>query len=93
MADPHWTIHGVGDVNGDGYADLVWQHSQGWLAVWYMRGTAVVGTRYLSIDRVSDPNWQIVGVTDTNGDGMADLLWQERTQGWLAVWFLHGTTW
>ena len=33
-----WKIAGVGDFNGDGKPDLVWQHKDGWLALWYMDG-------------------------------------------------------
>ncbi len=45
VADTNWKVVGSGDLNGDGYADLVWQHTQGYLATWYLHGTAVVGTR------------------------------------------------
>ena len=92
MADPNWRIKGLGDVDGDRCADVVWQHTDGTLAVWTMRGPTVTGTRLLSIPKVSDPKWQIAAVADTNGDGMADLIWQEPSQGWLAVWYLQGTT-
>jgi hypothetical protein len=92
MADPNWQIKGLGDIDGDRYADIVWQHTDGTLAAWIMRGTTVMSTRLLSIPKVGDPKWQIAGVTDTNGDGMADLIWQDPSQGWLAVWYLQGTT-
>jgi hypothetical protein len=26
VADATWRIHGVGDVNGDGHCDLIWQN-------------------------------------------------------------------
>ena len=91
VADTNWKIRGVGDTNGDGMADLVWQHqTEGWLAVWYMNGTQVTATQFLSVNRVADTNWQIAGAGDTNGDGKADIVWQHRTAGWLAVWYLNG---
>jgi hypothetical protein len=78
-------------VNGDGTADLIWQHvREGWIAAWLMRGSQVISTSYLSINRVADSDWQIAGAGDTNGDRAADIIWQHRTQGWLAVWYLNG---
>jgi len=89
--DPKWRVRGVADVNGDGKADLIFRHTDGWLAAWYMNGATVIATSMLSIDRVSDPNWVVVGAGDTNGDGRADIVWQHKTEGWLAVWSLDGT--
>ncbi len=87
----NWTIRAVGDIDGDGRADLIWQHrTGGWIAAWLMSGSQVLSTNYLSINRVADTDWQIVGAGDTNGDRAADIVWQHRTQGWLAVWYLNG---
>ncbi len=91
VSDPNWRVVGSGDLNGDGYTDLVWRHqTDGRLAVWYLIGTNVVSTQFLSIDRVADLNWEIKGVGDIDGDGKADLVWQHRTGGWLAAWLMNG---
>jgi hypothetical protein len=49
-------------VNGDGRADLVWQHEPtGALGVWYMAGSIVVEQWRVAAESVSDTNWKVVG--------------------------------
>jgi hypothetical protein len=91
VADRGWRLAGVGDTDGDGRADLVWQHTNGSLGMWFMRGAQVVGTKFLSIAKVSDTAWQIAEVADINKDGRADLLWRHN-DGWLGAWLLNGAT-
>ena len=91
MHDAKWRIAGVGDTDGDRNADILWQHTDGWLAVWFVRGTTVMSTQFLSIPRMGDPQWRIAAVGDLDRDGRADLVWQSN-QGWLATWLLDRTT-
>jgi hypothetical protein len=44
------------------------------------------------IPSVSDPNWEIVGRGDFNGDGKPDILWRNTSNGQNAVWFMNGAT-
>ena len=92
VADTNWQIVGTADVNQDGHGDLLWQHQgDGRIAVWMMHGDRTLYGMLLSPDRVSDLNWKIRGVADFNGDGQADLLWQHRVDGRIAVWLMNGT--
>jgi VCBS repeat protein len=62
LADLNWKIHGVGDVNGDAKADLLWlNESTGEVGVWYLDGYVVTGFSFLSIPKVGDLTWTMVG--------------------------------
>lgn len=87
-----WKIRGVADVDGDGKADIIWQHDAGWLAVWLMNGYTATATLALSVPRITDPNWVIAGAGDVNSDGKADLVWQNQANGMLGIWLMNGAT-
>jgi hypothetical protein len=70
------------DVTGDGFSDLLVRQASGALLLWRMRGSAI-----LASDPISDlhPAWEIVGGGDYDGNGAADLVWEEAATGRLAV--------
>ena len=89
VADPAWRVGGVGDMDGDRYADIVWQHTDGRLALWSMRGSTVLSTAVMSLNVGPNSRWQIATIGDVNKDGFADIIWQ-TTDAWLAVWLMRG---
>ena len=79
------------DFNNDGRADIVWQHTDGRIAVWLMNGLQMTSGTALAEGAVSDAAWRIVGVWDPNRDGWPDLLWRHSSDGRLSTWTMNGS--
>lgn len=85
-----WQIDAVADVTGDGRLEFVWHNrSTGRVVIWFLQedGTfdRVIWARP---DRASALSWRIVGAADMNGDGRAELLWHNRSTGFVVIWFM-----
>jgi hypothetical protein len=37
-----WSVKQIGDFNGDGKSDILWQHTDGSSAIWLMNGLALI---------------------------------------------------
>lgn len=91
MSNPAWQIVGIGDVNNDCAADIVWRHSTtGQVHIWLLDGTTLLDQDSPGI--VGSASWQIIGVADTDGDHKADIIWHNSTTGEARVWRLDGLT-
>ena len=91
---PGWRVVGIGDLNGDGKLDLVWQNdATRQLVVWYMGGP--LGNVFQWSDWLSSAGvagWSVVGVSDFNRDGRLDLVWQNDLSRQVVVWYRGGLT-
>ena len=83
------------DFNGDVISDLVFQNeafnagpNTGTPQIWLWNGTAVTS-------QATFPNpgatWHIITSRDVNGDGKADLIWQ-NSDGTPGIWLMNGLT-
>ena len=84
-----WHVAGVADFNRDGESDLLLRHKNGYVVVWFMRGTRFLGRTLLLNGEPVPPIWRIAGVVDINNDGQADVVWQ-RPDSTIVVWFMSG---
>ncbi|UCE17172.1 MAG: FG-GAP repeat protein [Gemmatimonadota bacterium] len=92
------SVSGAGDVNGDGYADVIvgapWRNSNtGWAYVYY-GGNAMdnMADVYLYGQNAGDIfGFFVSGAGDVNGDGYADVIvgapWRNSNTGWAYVYY------
>jgi hypothetical protein len=81
----------VADFDHDGYPDIVLQNTDGSLVVWYMTDNKLKLSSALTPPAPSSADWRVMGVTDQNGDGWADLLFTNSKAGTLAIWYMNGS--
>ncbi|MGA2132441.1 MAG: SBBP repeat-containing protein [Bryobacteraceae bacterium] len=69
---------------------VIWQDPvSGYSQMWYMGGSQ--GTTFLSADTITVSNvWRIAAMTDFNGDGYPDIIWQDPVSGASQIWFMGG---
>jgi hypothetical protein len=87
------SIHGVGDLNGDGFPDLICVEGQK-VVLYFNDGTgrfrakpeAITGTERAK-NKPHYTNWGGAVVTDIDNDGIPDILINGRN----FFWVLHGT--
>jgi hypothetical protein len=86
-----WQAVAAPDINKDGNADVLFQHTDGSLVVWYLNNVNLISAAYLNPAMPSDPRWRVVGTGDVNRDGDTDLVFQHEDSS-LAVWYLRGAS-
>ncbi|MGI0491461.1 Calx-beta domain-containing protein [Alkalinema pantanalense CENA528] len=80
------------NLSVDGKTDVFWRNTNtGDVIFWQMnQGPSVM--QYALNQVMSDPNWEVRGTADFDGDGDADILWRNSFTGANQIWRMNGTT-
>jgi len=90
IVKPAWDVQAAGDLDGDGFGDLVWRFrgqspnidDQGVSYIWFTNGSGVMQVR----KRGGAPlTWTLLGATDLNADGSSDMLYVSPTNAMRAL--------
>jgi hypothetical protein len=83
-------VAGVGDFNGDGRDDILWRNINSGENYIYPMNGAAIGPGEGYVRTVADHRWQVAGVGDLNGDGMADIVWRNTSSGDNYAYLMNG---
>jgi hypothetical protein len=74
------------DFDGDGHSDILWRNINGSVSTWAVRGDGRADQVQQGVfNGGASPSWTILETLDRNGDGRADILWQ-NSDGALSIW-------
>ena len=98
LPPPTWKFVGVGNFAGNGITDVAWRDENtndaqnGLVGIWVMNSSG--GVSSIAFPGTATPaTWKLLGVGDFNGDGTADLAWQDQNSsdslnGLVAMWLM-----
>lgn len=86
---PGSQIVGTHDFNRDRNEDILWQHPNGALEIWFMNRTNFVRAEPVADAPRIGRLWHVVGLGDLDNDTQTDILLRDPN-GRLLVWFMKG---
>ncbi len=88
-ADPTvWHVGGIGDFNGDGTSDVLWESNSGMVGAWLIKNAAA--SAWIGLAYADPAQWTIIGLADLTGKGTTDVLWQNTVNGAVGAWLISG---
>jgi hypothetical protein len=90
-----WQPVGIGDMNEDGHADVLWFNpTTGVVSAWLLDGAGNV-TKSQDLSWTCGTGcanqWKPIAIGDLNNDGQADVLWINTISGALTAWLVDRT--
>lgn len=86
-----WRVAATAKFNADSSPDIVFQNSDGRIAIWLMDGFARTSSVSLRGGATAGAGFVAVGATDIDEDGNIDIVFQ-HPDGIFKVWFMAGAT-
>ena len=84
-----WVLIGLEDFNADGSADMLWYHIEsGLLVAALLDGNSIIQVSSYGLALPALDGWSMLGLNDFNGDGRADILWNNAYTGEVKSWLL-----
>jgi hypothetical protein len=81
-----WSVAGVGDIDQNGYSDVILRDQDGNVGVWSFAGSPAPTWQRLPLSQFSyaqgssfDSNWTVAAVGDVRGNGYASIVWFNST--------------
>lgn len=86
VGDTNWHILGAGDIDDDGFSDILWHNQEtGLVVAWYLDATRL--KRWVPIETLPS-GWSFVGIGSYDRIAGNDIMWRNDASGLIGFWSL-----